>query len=180
VILVLCLLVGLALRVGSGRRLNELARVGLRGETVLLVLLVAQSLPSVLGLTGGAARVAYWVWVATFPCLVFIAWLNRKSPGMAILGLGLLLNTVVIVANGGMPVAAVVAAAAKSVPASSVEIAAADFVHVLASSTTRLLWLADVIPLPGPSWIRSAVSAGDCLLFAGIAAFLASAEARVS
>lgn len=174
-ILVLFVALGLGLRVLSGRRLGGLAHVGLRGETFLLVSLVAQAIPPALGLTGGPARVAYWVWFATFPCLLYIAWLNRDSPGMALLGGGLLLNLAVIAANGGMPVTASAIAAAKALQVASVHIPITDFVHVFATAVTRLPWLADVIPLPGPTWIRSAVSPGDCMLFAGIAVFLACA-----
>jgi len=59
-----------------------------------------------------------------------------------------------------------------------VPIAATDFVHVAASAATRLPWLADVIPVTGPSWLRSVASPGDLMLFAGIVAFLAVAGVR--
>lgn len=175
-ILVLCLVLGLVLRLASGRRLSDLAHIKIRGEVVLLVLLVAQAVPGVLRFSGWAARIAYLVWVATFPCLVLIAWLNRRSPGMALLGLGLLLNLTVVAANGGMPVVTAAVAAVKPGLIAPL-IAARDFVHVLATSATRLPWLADIIPVPGPSWITSVASAGDCLLFGGIIGFLALSDA---
>jgi hypothetical protein len=175
VIIGLCLALGLLLRLASGRRLSDLAHAKLRGETLLMGLLVAQALPSVLRLTGPAARIAYAVWLATFPCLVVVAWLNRRSPGMAMLGVGLFLNLVVIALNGGMPVSSLAIMAVK--PGSSAShIPVTDFVHVLATSATRLPWLADIIPVTGPSWARMVASAGDCLLFAGIIAFLAAAD----
>jgi hypothetical protein len=99
---------------------------------------------------------------------------------MAMLGVGLTLNAAVIVANGGMPVAAQAVAAAKAVPLAAVPLAATDFVHVVASGATRLAWLADVIPLPGPAPIRATLSAGDCLLFAGVATFVAASTARLT
>lgn len=174
-ILIICILVGLVLRVASDRQLAGLAHVGLRGETVLVVLLVVQVLPSAFGLTGAAARVAYWIWIATFPCLVTIACVNRRNPGMAMLGLGLLLNLLVILLNGGMPVSPLAIAAVK--PDSVVSaIAATDFVHVAGTATARLPWLSDILPIAGPTWLRSVASPGDCLLFAGITAFLATAE----
>jgi hypothetical protein len=179
VILLVCLALGLLLRMASGRHLSDLAYIKLRGETVLLVLLIAQALPSILKLTGPAARVAYVVWVATFPCLIVVAWVNRRSPGMAILGFGLFLNLAVIVLNGGMPVSPLAVTAVKASLAAP-QIAATDFVHVLGTSATRLPWLADIIPVTGPSWVTSVASAGDCLLFAGITVFLAVSDIESS
>lgn len=175
-ILAVCIALGLALRLASGRHLGELAHVGLRGETALLFLLLAQSVLPSLRLGGVAATVAHWAWILTFVFLAAIALANRRQPGMTVLGMGLVLNFVVIVANSGMPVlpAAAQAARGSTVPLS---IAAGDFVHVLAGSTTRLLSIADVIPLPGPLWFRSLISAGDALLFVGVAVFLAGAKA---
>jgi hypothetical protein len=174
-IIVLCLVLGLVLRADSGRALRGLAEAKLRGETPLLVLLVLQAVVPLAHLTGTAAHVAYFVWLATFVCIIVIAWVNWHEPGMAMLGVGLLLNFGVIIANGGMPVFIEAVQAVKAT-AASVPIAAGDFVHVLGSAATRLPWLADVVPLPGPSWIRAVVSPGDLLLFAGIVAFVGMAR----
>lgn len=178
-ILAACLIIGLLLRVASGRSLSDLASVGLRGESLLVGLLLLQVLPAWIPLTGTPARIAYFVWLATFPCMAAVAWLNRRQPGMAMLGVGLLLNFAVIGLNGGMPVAGPAIAAAKP-SLGGIPITATDFVHVAATAATRLPWLADVIPVPGPSWLRSVASPGDCLLFAGIVAFLAAASGRES
>lgn len=145
------------------------------GETFLLILLIAQLVFPALGFTGNVARVAHYIWLATFPGLIAVALANRRQPGMLLLGAGLLLNLIVIVLNGGMPVALQAVQAIKE-SASVVSVPAQDFVHVAASSATRLVWLSDVIPLDGPSWLRSIASPGDCLLFAGVAVFLAAAR----
>lgn len=170
-IIALCLLAGIAIRVATGRGLHSLTATQLRGEVFLMALLAAQATLPMLQLTGSGARIAYYVWLATFPCMATIAWLNRRAPGMAILGVGLVLNFAVIAANGGMPVFPQAVALAKP-GAMTVAIPPTDFVHVLGSQITRLPWLADVVPLPGPSWLRMVASPGDLLLFAGIAAFL--------
>jgi hypothetical protein len=146
----------------------------LRGEGFLLGLLVAQVSVPLLRLTGPGARVAYYCWLATFPFMASIAWLNRRSPGMAILGSGLLLNFVVIAANGGMPVFGEAIAVLKAGVQTAV-IPPTDFVHVLGTAATHVPWLADVIPLPGPSWLLAIASPGDLLLSAGIVAFLGAA-----
>ena len=173
-IVLICVTLGLALRLLSGRRVSEIGAVGLRGETALIVLLAAQlALPSIL--IAGMERIAYFAWLGTFPCIVVIAWANRRAPGMAMLGLGLLLNFTVIASNGGMPVFSAAALVAKP-GMIALALPAGDFIHVLGTATTRLPWLADVIPIPGPSWLRSVASAGDLLLFAGIAVFLGAAN----
>lgn len=170
-----CILLGLCLRVASGHALSDLSILRLRGEGALLALLCVQAALPLVTLTGTVARIAFWGWLATFPLLVGVAWVNRRQPGMAVLGTGLALNAVVIALNLGMPVSEL---AVRAVGSSSVahNIPAGDFVHVLVSASTRAVWLADVIPLPGPSWLRSVASAGDCLLFVGVVVLLAAAS----
>lgn len=174
-IVALCLIIGLALRLMTARGLRTLADMPLIGEGWLIGLLLAQAVVPVLHVTGLAARIAYFVWLATFPMMAGAACANRKAPGMAILGAGLLLNLIVIAANGGMPVFGAAATMLTGVP-HTFQIPATDFVHVLGATGTRLPWLADTIPLPGPSWLRAVASPGDLLLFVGIMAFLGGAK----
>lgn len=176
-IIILCLVLGIALRLTTGRDIRSLSAVKIRGETFLLGLLVAQAVMPVLHLTGVAAIVAYYAWLATFPGMVFIASLNRRAPGMAVLGAGLLLNFTVIAANGGMPVFAEAAALVRP-GAAALAIPVGDFVHVIGTASTRLPWLADVLPLPGPVPLQLVPSPGDLLLYSGIVAFLAGTPMR--
>jgi hypothetical protein len=176
-IVVACIVIGLVLRLATGRRLQVLAQAKLRGEALLLLLLVAQAVLPLVQLTGSAARVAFYVWLATFPCMIAVAWLNRGQPGMPILGIGLLLNLAVIASNGGMPVFEAALQTAKA-SSQALVIPAGDFVHVAGSATTILPWLADGIPLPGPAWLRLVASPGDLLLLAGIVALVAMMEDR--
>ncbi len=176
-IIIFCLAIGLLLRLATRRSLRGLEDTKLRGEASLLLLLVLQSVVPLARLTGTAARVAFFAWLATFVCIIAIAWMNRRQPGIAMLGLGLLLNLVVILANGGMPVFIAAVQAVKS-SMSTIAIPPGDFIHVLGGAATRLPWLADVVPLAGPSWLRAVVSPGDLLLFGGVVAFVAMAGAR--
>ena len=181
-IVLVCIAVGAILRVLTGRSFRDLATVRLRGETLLLILLASQAALPLVQLTGVAGRIAFFVWLATFPCMVGIAWLNRSEPGMPVLGVGLLLNLAVIAVNEGMPVFEVALQTAKSLMP-TLAIPAGDFVHVVGSSSTFLPWLGDVVPIAGPSWLRVVVSPGDLLLFAGIitlVATLGSSRARES
>jgi hypothetical protein len=149
---------------------------------MLLVLLTLQVSVPLVRLTGASARVAFFAWLATFPMMIAVAWLNRRERGLPLLGLGLLLNLIVIGLNGGMPVfeSAVRIATAS---AQTAAIPLGDFAHILGGVGTRLPWLADVVPMPGPDWLRIVVSPGDLLLFAGIVVFVgaeASSKARSS
>jgi len=174
VILVVCLVLGLLLRVTSGNPIAGLSQVRLHGETPLIVLLCIQGALPLVRMAGPLAPFAYSVWLATFPLLVWIAWRNRHQPGMLVMGLGLLLNLIVVSSNGGMPVMPVAAVAAGS--HGQVNILVGDFVHVLGLSTTRLPWLADALPLPWAPVLRIVPSPGDLMLYVGVVAFIAGAR----
>ena len=87
--------------------------------------------------------------------------LNRRIPGMLVVGLGLLLNTIVITANQAMPVSASAASTAGLDPPPSIS---DDLKHERLDSETRLGWLADVIPIPG---VEEVLSIGDVILALG-------------
>jgi hypothetical protein len=174
-IIVFCIALALLLRLATRNPMREMQHMRIVGEYVLLALLVAQLLLPVLRLTGSAAGVAYWAWLATLPLLVGIAWRNRRQPGFVVLALGLLMNFVVIALNEGMPVSPDAVSILSSASVSRA-ISPGDFVHVVVSATTRFPWLADILPIPGPAWFKAVASPGDCLLFVGIAAYLSSAS----
>jgi len=101
------------------------------------------------------------VLVSYLPLLLFV-WLNRDMTGMWIAGLGILMNFTVIVLNSGMPV---LEEAIRIAGGSSDLVLGAK--HVILDESTRLPFLADVIPLPG-----AVLSLGDVFLALGIGAFL--------
>lgn len=176
-ILVASMAAGLLWRFAVGASLSDLALLRLRGEILLVSLLLAQLALPLLRLAGSGAVFARWAWIATFPILAAIALANSRHPGMWLAAAGLFLNFAVIASNGGMPV---LADAVQAVKATGVlTIPAGDIAHVAATAATKLMWLADVIPLPLAPF-RTVVSAGDCLLFSGVAAFLGSAQPAVS
>lgn len=101
--------------------------------------------------------------VAYAMLITFVA-LNRRWPGVALIGAGLLMNFAVIVANGAMPVA-IEAIEAAGGDASDIESLSGDIKHQPMGPDTRLRVLGDVIPLPG---LKQVVSVGDALLGAGV------------
>lgn len=167
--------VGVLVGVSAGGDLRRLASTRLRGETVLCVLLVAEVLLPLLRVEGIVGRVAFLVWILTLPAGAVVALWNWRLPGMAAVGVGLLLNTAVVVANGGMPVLPEAALAAGGSAGSWVA-ATGDFVHGVATSATRLLPLADVAPVPWP--MKSVASAGDIVMLVGLAALVGGMQVQ--
>ena len=87
--------------------------------------------------------------------------LNRGTPGMWAIGVGVLLNVIVISANGAMPVStdAIRVAEVTSAPDEN------SLKHEVLGPQTRLPWLGDVLPLPK---LKEILSAGDVALLVGI------------
>ncbi|MHB1417171.1 MAG: DUF5317 domain-containing protein, partial [Chloroflexota bacterium] len=97
---------------------------------------------------------------------------NRRLPGMLVVGLGVLMNFLVIAANGGyMPIApeALVAQGQHALAAAETGTHVAGSKDaVVEREQTRLWFLSDVITTPGiPFWQRS-FSVGDVVLAVGL------------
>jgi hypothetical protein len=166
VILLFGLVFGAVLGLAAGGRLAGLAHLPLRGDYVLVIVLLMQGVLPVLSASGVSREVLYWVWTATFPVMAGVCLLNFKVPGMSVAALGVALNAVAVLLNNGMPVlpAAVIAAGG------AVEmLRSPDFAHNAVSAATKLPFLADVLAIPGPAGVRGVVSAGDLLLAGGVA-----------
>lgn len=144
-----------------GGRIAHLAHVTLRSSWLVLLGFAAQLL--LLGLTARADPAG----VAGLPLLVVsqvallaFLWRNRLLTGMPLVFAGFLLNAVVILANGAMPVAAGALEAVSGRPAALV-----PGKHRLLGPGDTLPWLADVLPIP---LLRTVVSVGDVVLAAGV------------
>lgn len=87
---------------------------------------------------------------------------NARLPGVAFAAIGMLLNVIVIAANGAMPVAR----GALETAGYGSDISDLGNKHEFLGDETVLPWLADVIPIP---LLRSVISLGDVALAIGIA-----------
>lgn len=100
---------------------------------------------------------------------------NARVPGVPLAGLGLLLNALVVIANGAMPVSAeAVARAGISAEALRLD---TDPRHEPMDGNTRLHLLGDIVPTPIPGH-REVDSVGDVALAAGLGLLVFSTAGR--
>ncbi|MEP6972755.1 MAG: DUF5317 family protein [Actinomycetota bacterium] len=156
VVITIATIVGLL----SGGRFRYFPSIPLGWWSLAIAGVVLQFVP----LTGNAG---FWALIGSFVLLLVFAALNVREPGFILIMAGLLLNTIVIVANHGMPVAreALVRSGQEATLADLREHGGAK--HHLADGDTTLLALGDAIAFPQP--IGQAVSAGDLCVHLGVA-----------
>jgi hypothetical protein len=152
-----------AVSYARGGRLSRLAEAPLHRPWLLFLGVAVQVAVDVLAAREilGDASTLGWV-VLLISQLLVVAFLasNWQLPGTALVAIGLLLNALVMAANGAMPVdpAAIRALGldGEVVPLGK---------HTLLTDATRLPWLADIWALP---LLRSIISVGDVVLAAGL------------
>lgn len=168
VLLVAALALVAAALIGGAR----LARVRLRAIRLLVAAAVVQLATSMLAPESGAARVT--ALVLTTVLVGLFVYGNRDLGGAPLIGAGLLLNVVVIAANGAMPVS-VPAAADAGLSRAELGLSR-DAMREPVDDGTRLGLLGDVVPVTLP-WRPQVVSPGDVLVAAGVGLLLVSAGA---
>ncbi len=163
-IVVLGLLIGLLM----GGRIKNLGRLPLKG-TGWFILLGIVEVSMQFTQTPERQFVYKTLIMSAGALMMLLLWMNRHIPGVKLSLVGLLLNFIVMAANGGrMPVsqwAAVISGQSDYLPELLNDISAR---HVIIGPATRLVLLADIIPLPSPYPFPRVLSIGDVILFAGI------------
>jgi hypothetical protein len=161
-VIVVSFLVGLALR-GSPRRLEELR---LRWWGLVLAGLGLQFVPLPSGRAGTDLLVRVAVLSCSYALLILFAALNVRLTGMPLVLVGLALNALAIVPNGGMPVSAEALASSGQEDLLQLLIDEGAAKHHLMTEDDVLTPLADVIPIPEP--IGQIVSVGDLFVYVGL------------
>lgn len=168
VLLVTLLAIGVGLLLGG--RLAGIAQLPLHHRELLaLALLVhvgAWWLGSITGI-GYAIGVTAAALLAGLFCVR-----NLTVSGVPLMTAGLVLNFLVVAANGAMPVS--LAAAQRAGLDIGGLLSGTSPRHELATDRTALSWLGDVIPVALP-WRAEVVSIGDVLLAAGLALLIVTA-----
>lgn len=148
--LVSAILLGVLAGIGFGGDWKRITRLKFQGLPILL----ASGLVRLAGVLWGMPLVLY---VLVLCSLLVVAFLNRRLPGALLLGAGVALNLIAILANGGMPISPQAAAIV------GLEIPRNGLHHPM-TEATQLQALVDVIPAPV---FRNVYSAGDVVLAAG-------------
>jgi MFS family permease len=183
--LIISLVLGLALGTLAGGTITNLASVRLR-LVQLLFLGLALRYATQFAIEGGVGVADTFrlpLFAAGFVLLLAGLWLNREQPGLPLAFVGILLNGVAVVTNGGyMPVWEPSLLAAGLTPA-DVGSAFHKLVGVAAGGGIPSDFLAqagplgDIIPIPIP-FLRNVASIGDMFLAAGLAFFLFAITVR--
>lgn len=167
---VLAIILGL---IGGGR-FGQLRELDLRAPWAFVLAALVQVGLMVLGARGSALAAALGgpLHIVTFVLLLLGLWLNRHLWGVRVAGVGVLLNCVVIAANGGsMPVDRALAVRAGNTRLVEALDSPTYVNHTPATAQTRLRPLADVLPLPllvpRPRFF-SPGSVGDVFVTAGV------------
>jgi hypothetical protein len=108
----------------------------------------------------------------SYVILLGLVLLNRDKPGLWLAGLGILMNFTVIAVNGGMPVLAGAAEVASGFAPGN-PVIAESYKHVVLDNSSRLVFLADVIPLR-IAGAGQVISLGDVFLAVGLGWFIES------
>ena len=170
--LALVLFIAMTVALLRGGRLINLADIRLQMWWLLVLGFGLQAATGLLPDRDWTRSAATTMILVSYVPLLILVLVNRRREGMWLAGLGILMNFSVIALNGGMPVlqeAAVVASGKFS--AGSLAMPPLDFKHVVLDASTRLPFLADVMPMR-LFGIGQVISLGDVLLAVGLGRFL--------
>ena len=151
--------ISVAVSLLRGGKLSNVAEIYARGWWLLFLGLGMQTAANFID----AKNLAVSLVLLSYLPLLIVVLLNQRLPGMWIAGIGILMNLTVIALNNGMPVLP------EAVHLAGGEIGKLhlDAKHVLLDGSSKLPFLADIVPMPG-----SVISLGDVLLAVGLGVFV--------
>jgi hypothetical protein len=156
VIAIACLL-SVPLAGGRLRRLGELevhATWAVLGSAAIQVVITS-------AVRGGDYALHVGLHVTSYALVAWFLFVNRRLIGMPFVALGAGLNVLAISVNGGVMPATAAALRIAGIDTSG------GFANSAVIAHPRLLFLGDVIPVPGPWPIGNVLSVGDLLIVAG-------------
>jgi DHA3 family macrolide efflux protein-like MFS transporter len=175
------IVLGLLLGLWNGGKLANLASIQLRWVGLLFAAVMVRFGTEILLNQGVDVIEALRLPLLTagFALLLAGLWVNRSYPGLSLAFVGILLNALVIIVNGGyMPIWET------SLEAAGFTVDEVDSaLHIVLSGTAEdflvhLLILGDIIPVPIPV-VQNVASLGDLFLTLGLAFFLFAGVVRV-
>ena len=165
------LVISLIVALLRGGKLRGLADLPLRRiELIVLAFLIQFSLAW--GGERGFVFFSKWgdyLYIGSYILLLIAIWYNRHIKEMIIFGIGVSVNFLVILANGGqMPVSINALKRAGMMDVLPLLKSKTYVLHGLLNEGTRLKFLADIIPLPPPYPRPRVLSVGDIIMALGI------------
>jgi hypothetical protein len=147
----------------TGAHLGRLAELQLRSLCTAPLALGLQVVIVTIA-PGGDRTLHAAVHVGTYVLIGVFLWANRHIAGTRLIALGAASNTLAIVINGGVMPASRTAERLAGLHLGS------GFNNSAAVAHPHLLWLGDIIPIPGP--LPNTLSVGDVVIFAGMLVLL--------
>jgi len=178
ILIALCLVFLLGLMAVGGRASN-LAHIQVRRGWVAPLAFLMQAylifFPAEKG--GGLLSSRSLILIFSYGLLFVVIWYNHQLPGVKLIGLGLLLNFLVIVLNGGFMPITPEALVQTGYDANAPRLETGYLVAyskniVMEPGEARLWFLSDILVLPSPFPIPSVLSLGDVFIVAGTFFFL--------
>jgi hypothetical protein len=172
--IVIGLIIGF-IRAGFFNGLLALTKLHIRGGLIFPILLVLQfSIYYMQKDTGFLASISGYLFMTFYVVGLIVLWLNRNKKGFWYILVGVFLNFLVMLVNGGkMPVS--LEAAAFALDPVYVQMLQAGTVvskHILLTDSTHLSLLGDIIPLSPPYPRSQVLSIGDFIMNFGIFIYL--------
>jgi hypothetical protein len=149
----------------TGGHLARLAELQLRYLWAPLLALALQVLIVTVAPSGNHA-VHATIHIATYLLIAIFLYANRSVAGARAIAAGAFTNGLAIALNQGVMPAAATAQRLAGL------IQGRGFLNSARLGHPHLLWLGDIIPVPGPVALRNVLSIGDCLIFAGMIVLL--------
>jgi hypothetical protein len=147
----------------TGGKLGRLAHLQLRWLWTAPLALAVQVVIVTIA-PGGNQTLHAGVHIVTYLLLGAFLCANLRLPGVRVIATGAALNLLAIIVNAGvMPASATAERIAG-------EAQGVGYHNATALAHPHLLWLGDLIPIPGP--LPNVISIGDCIIFAGMLVLL--------
>ena len=166
IIIILSIIIGLL----RGGELEKISHISIKGVHFFAAALSLRGLiwiSELLDITILLSSSSFFIAISYF-LLVFVSIRNIKLPGFSYTTLGVLLNSFVILVNGGKMPVLINQQIAQHMNTAALPGQEQNIIHTLMGSETLFAFLGDVIPLPGPFPDNSILSVGDILIFIGL------------
>ena len=161
---------GVLLGLRLGGSLDRLTRFRIYGFPIAVAAIALEVIVRLVSTSGG-----WTTWVHILACLLglVVVWVNIRIPGLALIGIGLVLNLIPTVINGGMPTSLWAMETAGLVDADDATVVVVSGPRHVATADDSLRFLGEVIPLP----THQVLSVSDLFVLAGLF-FLTAAAMR--